>query len=456
MKPVLFTLCGIAPRVARRNVFAVLCLFGALSACERKAAEAPKATKPLPARQEAPGPQPMTRAEAFARARELGQIGRVMFFDPSLSASGRVSCASCHDPAHGFSPPNALPIQAGGSDLSRHSFRAAPTLMYRQSTPAFTEHYYESDDEADDSIDNGPTGGLTWDGRVDRGRAQAAIPLLSPDEMANADAADVVAKAARAPYAERLRKVYGSDLFDDPKRAFAALTEALEVFEESPADFYPYSSKYDAFLAGKTQLSPAEARGLQIFNDERKGNCANCHRSMPAKDGTPPQFTDFGLIGLGVPRNRALAQNRDPTFFDLGACGPLRTDLAGRDEYCGLFKTPTLRNVALRKTFFHNGSFHDLTEVVRFYAQRNTNPEKWYPRKSDGSVDQFDDLPQKYWKNLNDEPPFDRKRGERPAMNEAEIRDVVAFLHTLTDGWQADTGRAKGPAATAVAADRRH
>ena len=384
----------------------------------------------------APDPRPMTRAEVYKRAEALTTIGRAMFFDPTLSGSQKMSCASCHSPEHAFGPPNNLAVQLGGRDLRHEGPRAVPSLKYRQSTPPFTEHYFESDDEGDDSVDNGPTGGLNWDGRVNRGRDQARIPLLSVDEMANDSPREVVEKVAKAPYAKQLEAVYGADLFKNDDRAFAAVLEALEVFEESPKDFYPYTSKYDAFLAGKTTLTPAESRGLSLFNDENKGNCINCHRSLPAKDGTPPQFTDNGLIALGVPRNRALKRNKDPAYFDLGACGPMRTDLAGRSEYCGIFKAPTLRNVALRKRFFHNGVFDDLTQVVRFYVQRDTNPEKWYPRKANGKVDKFDDLPAAYQANINFEPPFDRKPGDKPALNEAEIRDVVAFLKTLTDGWQ--------------------
>ena len=71
-----------------------------------------------------------------------------------------------------------LAVQLGGKDMRQPGMRAVPSLKYLQVVPQFTEHYFESDDEGDDSIDNGPTGGLTWDGRVDRGRDQARIPLL--------------------------------------------------------------------------------------------------------------------------------------------------------------------------------------------------------------------------------------------------------------------------------------
>ena len=96
-----------------------------------------------------------------------------------------------------------------------------------------------------------------------------------------------------------------------------------------------------------------------------------------------------------------------------------------------------MRNVATRHAFFHNGVFHSLEEVLRFYAERDTKPEKWYPRKADGSIAKFDDLPAQYHENINTDPPFDRLRGEQPAFSERDIKDMIAFLNTLTDGYEA-------------------
>jgi cytochrome c peroxidase len=378
----------------------------------------------------------MSRTEAYQRASALATLGRMIFFDPALSASGRLSCASCHDPAYGFGPPNALAVQHGGKDMAQVGVRAVPSLKYLQATPQFTQHYFESEDEGDASIDNGPTGGLTWDGRVDRGRDQAKLPLLSSFEMANDDAAAVVAKVKEARYGGSLRETFGATIFDDTESAFAVIVQALEAYEQSYADFYPYSSKYDAYLAGKATLSAQEARGLVLFNEPAKGNCAHCHMSARGKDGTPPQFTDFGFAALGVPRNRDIPANGDSDHFDLGLCGPLRADLKDRSEYCGLFKAPTLRNVALRRTFFHNGVFHTLKEVLDFYATRDTAPEKWFARNADGSVRKFDDLPPQFAANVNSEPPFDRHAGDRPALSESEIEDIIAFLQTLNDGFR--------------------
>jgi cytochrome c peroxidase len=380
-------------------------------------------------------PTGQSRAQVYRRVEALTALGREMFFDPSLSASGKMSCASCHSPLDAFGPPNALPVQRGGRDLDQFGIRVVPSLKYLQATPQFTEHFFDSDDAADDSIDNGPTGGLTWDGRVDRPRDQARIPLLSPFEMANPSPAELVTRLSRAAYADEFRRVFGEAIFAEPEKAFAAALEALEVFQQSPAEFYPYSSKYDAYLAHKAELSDQEGRGLELFEDPAKGNCARCHISSPGKDGTPPQFTDYGLVAIGVPRNPAIPANADPSFYDLGLCGPLRTNFRDRAEYCGRFKTSSLRNVAARRVFFHNGVFHTLREVMEFYARRDTNPEKWYPRDAEGRVRKFDDLPAAYRANVDIERPFGGHPGDEPALSEDEIDDVIAFLETLSDGF---------------------
>jgi len=377
---------------------------------------------------------PMTRAAVRKQTEALDSLGARMFRDPGLSASGKLACASCHDPAHGFGPANDLAVQMGGADMQHPGTRAAPSLTYLEATPPFTEHYFDSDDDGDESVDNGPTGGLMWDGRADRGREQARIPLLAAHEMANKDAASVAARLEQAGYAAQLRKILGVKL-TGPDQVFDAAVEALEVYEQDYRVFYPYSSKYDAFLAGKAKLSPAEARGLALFEDPEKGNCASCHISQRANNGAPPEFTDYGLIAIGVPRNRAIPANADPAHFDLGLCGPDRTDFRDRAEYCGLFKTPSLRNVTRRQVFMHNGVFHSLKQVMEFYVERDTDPGKWYPRNADGTVDKYDDLPAVYHDNVNLDPPFDRKPGDKPALDAAEIDDVIAFLGTLNDGY---------------------
>ena len=355
----------------------------------------------------------------------LSALGRVLFFDTSLSASGRMSCSTCHDPAHAWGPPNPRAVQLGGANMATPGIRAVPSLRYQQDTPPFTEHF--TDDDDDDGLDQGPAGGRDWDGRASSAHEQARAPLLSPFEMANGDSDSVIARLQRSASAALFRAAFGDRVFDTPALAWKGVLMALEVFQQSPPDFYPYSSKYDAFLRGNVRLTAQEARGLASFNDPRKGNCAQCHPSA-VRRGAAPQFTDRGYVALGVPRNTTIAANADPKYFDLGLCGPLRTDLAAHPEYCGLFKTPTLRNVALRTVFFHNGVFKSLEEVVRFYQQRDVRPDAFYPHGA-----KFDDLPRAYRGNVTFDPPFAKGGPAAPRFTDADAADIVAFLRTLTD-----------------------
>jgi cytochrome c peroxidase len=371
-------------------------------------------------------------ADRFSRrpaVAEMTELGRGLFFDPRLSASGAMACATCHDPAFAYGPANDRATQLGGPDLKSVGLRAAPALRYLQAVPPFAEHHF--DEAVDESVDQGPTGGHGWDGRADTTHDQARLPLTSKFEMANATVESVVAKVAHGALAARFRTVFGDDVFSDVVRGSTAVLLCLEVFQQSPKDFYPYSSRYDAYLRRQIELSADEKRGLALFDDPKKGNCASCHPSRIRRDGFP-NFTDFGYNAIGVPRNHAIPTNADAAFYDMGLCGPVRTDLASHKAYCGEFRVPSLRNVAVRRAFFHNGTFHSLQQVLEFYAERDTNPAKWYA-KAGRQVDAFDDLPPAYRENVNREPPFGGKPGLAPALGKREIRDIIAFLKTLTD-----------------------
>ncbi|HSC63628.1 MAG TPA: cytochrome c peroxidase [Caldimonas sp.] len=350
-------------------------------------------------------------------------LGEKIFHDESLSASSRQSCASCHDAAFGHSPANALAAQFGGADLTLQGTRKAPGGRYLAANPPF---FFDAQGT--------PAGGFFWDGRARTLAEQATEPFLNPFEMANADKAGVIAKIAAAPYAAEFKRLFGADVFDDVEGAYLRMSLAVQQYEREDVDFNAYSSKYDAFLRGQATLADAELRGLALFNSPAKGNCAACHPSARGSDGAPPLFTDFTYDNLGVPRNPELSRNADPAYFDLGLCQ--RADLRARGDLCGAFKVPSLRNVALRQAFFHNGRFKSLKDTITFYVQRDTSPEKWYPLASDGTVLKFDDLPPEYRANVNtSEAPYDRRRGDVPALSDAEIDDVIAFLGTLSDGY---------------------
>jgi cytochrome c peroxidase len=368
-------------------------------------------------------------------------LGKQIFFDSSLSASGAMSCATCHSPDHAYGPPNGLAVQLGGADMQRHGTRAVPSLRYLGFTPKFTRHYYVPG--PDDTEDEGPTGGFTHDGAVDSLHEQALIPLLNPNEMANPDPQAVVAKLQKTAYAEQFRQAYGADIFQRPAAALEQATLALEAFQIEDASFHPYTSKFDAAMAGNAEFAPAELRGYGLFNNPSKGNCAKCHIDTPGPGGRPAQFTDFGFQALGVPRNLEIAANRNPKYVDLGICGPERKDMAREAEFCGMFKSPTLRNVATRAVFFHNGRFHTLEDMMHFYVTRDTDPARWYP-KVKGKLAKFDDLPPRYRANIDNlDAPLNRKMGEAPALDEEEIGDLIAFLKTLNDGYSAKSGAAR-------------
>ncbi len=340
-----------------------------------------------------------------------------------------MACSTCHDPAFAHSQSNALPVQSGGAGLDVPGFRSVPSLNYLEKNPSF---FFDSEGT--------PTGGFNRDGRANTLTDQAERPFLAAHEMANGTADVVVQKLAAATYADDFRRIFGSAIFADATTAFLRARQALEAYEREDSSFHPYDSKYDAFLSGNATLTAQEIRGLALFQDPNKGNCSGCHPSARGSDGTPnspPLFTDFTYDNLGLPRNLAIPANADAAYRDMGLCGPFRTDLADRRDLCGAFKVPTLRNVATRKVIFHNGAFTSLKDAITFYVQRDTNPEKWYPMGASGAIDKFNDLPPDLTGNVNTtEVPYNRKEGDMPALTDAEIDDVIAFLQTLTDGYK--------------------
>lgn len=319
--------------------------------------------------------------------------------------------------------------------MDRQGARAVPSLRYvLNRTPAWSKPFVANPAERILEGDESPAGGFGWDGRFNTLHEQAAFPLLSPDEMANSGPEEVAAKLQRAPYAARFRKLFGADIFDDDRRAYSRALTAIERFELEDPSFRPYDSKYDDYLEGKTSLSPQELRGLALFDDPLRGNCASCHFDRKGADGSHPLFTNFQFEALGVPRNPAILANDSPEHFDAGLCGPLRRDQAGERKYCGMFKTPTLRNVATRRAFFHNGRFHSLQEALQFYARRDTDPQLWYPKTATGEVQKFDDLPADLRANVDViDQPLTRNQSDAPVWDDSEIADVAAFLQTLTD-----------------------
>jgi cytochrome c peroxidase len=389
-------------------------------------------------------------------------LGQQIFNDKSLSASGKQSCASCHSPDHSYGPPNNLSVQLGGAHLTQAGYRPPPSLAYLYRQAAFSIGPDQNDTDAapvtlDQLATNAsgstratksagvapaapamvPQGGLFWDGRVSTLQDQAIVPMTNPVEMANKDANEVFDKLLKTKYLDQFKQLFGPGIVNQPNLLVDEAMFAVGRYQFEDQSFHAFTSKYDYWLQGKARLTQAELHGLRLFNDPSKANCAGCHLSKPTADHLPPLFTDTQYEALAVPRNRDLPINKNPKFFDMGVCGPFRTDASELTQYCSMFLTPTLRNVATRHAFFHNGVYHDLQHVMDFYNLRSTNPEKIYPLDASGKPEVYDDIPPQYHANVDvADAPFDRKLGEKPAMTDGEIKDIIAFLNTLNDGYK--------------------
>ena len=369
---------------------------------------------------------------AAAQADNTAELGRRIFNDRNLSEPAGTACVACHQPGQGFAGNHGSQIGVAlGSRAGALGLRNAMTNSYTGFIPAFSFASQNGETEA--------VGGLFWDGRADTLALQALGPLLNPVEMNNPSRQAVVGKIAAAGYAPLFRQVFGANVFNDTDLAFTQIGVAIEAFER--ASLQPFSSKYDALVRGRTTFSPSEERGMALFIDPLRGNCAGCHLMNPASSNPQDSlFSEFTYYATGVPRNTLIPQNNTPAFFDLGLCGPARTPPTLPDDasvgltienFCGKFRMPTLRNVAQRTAYMHNGYFGNLRDVVRFYSTRISNPQLWY-----GANVASNDLPPQYLANIEKtKAPFNRTALQGPVFTEAEITDIVAFLGTLSDGF---------------------
>ena len=360
-------------------------------------------------------------ADEDRRVREAA-LGRLLFFDPNLSQPAGQACASCHDPATAFADPDASRPTSKGVHRDRFGPRNTPTALYAAFSPPLrfdraAGHY---------------VGGQFWDGRAATLEAQAKVPFLDPLEMANPDVAAVVAKVRRAAYAGEFEALHGARALDEPDRAFARIAAAIAAYERT-AELAPFTSKHDAWLQGRAALSDRELRGLRLFNDPRKGNCAACHPSQRRPDGGLPLFTDFTYDNLGVPANP------DNPFYRLGrAHNPRGEGFADRGLGAavkrraedGKFKVPTLRNIALTAPYMHNGYFATLRGVVAFYNDRDVLP------RCRGRLAAAEAQRRGCWPAPEVARNVNREEMGRLGLTEREVDDIAAFLLTLTDGYR--------------------
>jgi len=363
----------------------------------------------MAASQEAQGP-------AAAPTEDIETLGRLLFFDPNLSKNRTQSCASCHDPGAAFADPRGEgPARAVslGDDGRSLGDRNAPTAAYARFSPVFHRN-----------AEGNYVGGQFLDGRAQDLSAQAGGPPLNPIEMGMPDKASLVARLRENPvYVASFLQHFGTDIWEDPERAYEAMTKAIAAFEGT--DFFsPFDSKYDRYLKGEYEMTPQESLGMTLFFSNQFTNCHLCHQSneMPATQGET--FSHYEYHNIGVPANEAVRaiNGRPKGLKDEGlAVNPAVEDPR---RAAGRFKTPTLRNVAVTGPYMHNGVFRDLRTVILFYnkynsrsSKRQVNPEtgaRWAdPEVADNlSMEQLD---------------------TGPALDDRRIDALVAFLKTLTD-----------------------
>ncbi|MHC4947491.1 MAG: cytochrome-c peroxidase [Planctomycetota bacterium] len=401
----------------------------------------------------------------------IEELGKLLFFDDTLSTPPGQSCAACHAPDVGFTGP-VEEINAGGSVYpgavhTRFGNRKPPASSYAGDSPVFF-------------LDEGEglfLGGVFWDGRAtgwilgDPLAEQAQGPFLNPLEQNNPNPLHVVMRVAKSDYADLYEEVFGPlDAFqslrpEEVEQLFALfggtekvafvkgdstslvapagatpadwqkqvdvvyenIARAIAAYERSP-EVNPFDSKYDWYLAGMVDLTEQEMWGLELFNGEAQ--CFLCHPSEPGPGGEPPLFTDFSYDNLGLPKNPANPFYTMPPGFNPDGAAWIDPGLGGflanvpayahlAAENWGKHKVPTLRNVDKRpypefvKAFGHNGVFKTLEDITHFYNTRDV--EAWPPPEVPMNVntDELGDL----------------------GLTADEEAAVVAFLRTLSDGF---------------------
>jgi len=365
----------------------------------------------------------------------MQQLGKSIFFDTDLSLNHNQSCATCHAPKAGWTgPDSAINAHGGvyeGSIPGAFGDRKPPSSAYATFAPILYM------DKKGNFI-----GGNFWDGRATGERLgnpsaeQALGPFLNPKEQALPTHADVVYRVAFATspeYPYSFADVWGwdpatqIDWADLGAEDWAMIDLAYEQIGftiadyEASAESNAFTSKFDAWRAGRTPLTVEEFKGFALFVG--KGKCGRCHIAV-GKGGEPALFTDYTYDNLGIPKNPDNpATIADPSWADPGLGGFLasRPDYAPyADANMGKFKVPTVRNVAkgtagLVKAYGHNGYFKSLEEIVHFYNTRDV--EDW----PDPEVSA----------NMNTSELGDL------GLSAGEEADIVAFMKTLSDGWMA-------------------
>ncbi|MFT7071633.1 MAG: cytochrome c peroxidase [Patiriisocius sp.] len=243
-------------------------------------------------------------------------LGKKLFFDPILSSNNTLACANCHRPENAFTDPRALSIGVTGEE----SFRNSMPLH----NLAF--NYREK---------------FNWDGSATTLEQQMFVPVTNPVEMNNTWPNVENALQSSAQYPILFEQAFGTSTIDS-----TLVTKAMSQFVRT---LISGNSKFDKFINGTETLTPQEENGLAVFLDEGRGDCFHCH-GLPES----PLWTDNAFHNNGL----------DETFTDLGLGG-----FSGDPREFGLFRSPTLRNLAFTAPYMHDGRFETLDEVIDHYSE---------------------------------------------------------------------------------------
>jgi cytochrome c peroxidase len=308
----------------------------ALAICGCRTAATASASNPAPWEAESPvqplAPPPqgvpfeLARAHGVRVTPEKVRLGRWLFFDARLSRDGTISCATCHDPRHGFSE---LKPRSAGIE-GREGTRKAPPLV-NVAFPLYDAWF--------------------WDGRAASLAEQAKGPLVNPVEMGNTAEGVVRTLDGIQGYRRAFREAYGDDRLDLDR-----VGDALAAYEATRRSG---GAAYDRYQAGDDGALSEEAKqGMEVFFG--RGRCSACH--------TGPNLTDGKFHNVGIGFEPAVDGVR-LGFRDTG-----RYAVTGALADVGAFKTPTLRDVARHPPYMHDGSSPDLRDAVLRYLEIAANP----------------------------------------------------------------------------------
>jgi len=308
--------------------------------------------------------------EANPLTRESVELGRRLFYDTRLSGNNQVSCATCHVQDLAFTDGRRTAIGVSGKPLALNSMSLA-NLMWGP------RHFF-------------------WNGRAASLEEQALVPIQHPDEM-NQDLEELLDELASQPEYVRLFAAAYGDISPE------SIASALASFERT---LISSNSRYDQFLRGETRLSDLEEHGRKLFMAHpdvkvslRGGNCIDCH-SQFLTSGFNTLFDGFSNNGLDSEADLA----------------PGLAEVTGKHEHRGLFKTPTLRNIALTAPYMHDGRFSSLEDVLEHYNEGIKGSTTLSPLIREAGNEEG--------------KPSDRIS---LSLTEEEQTAIIAFLHTLTD-----------------------